>query len=290
MAQSYLCTEQQNILSAEITTLRNEIDSLKKCQVDFIKLSTILFGLAITGIATITPHIDKIKELQGTIIPFESFHLLIYILILSFISLCYPYIMWIIIHKCRSIFRIIAYIRLIEKGISSINEGKKFKYQGYERLHRKLKENSWLTRRIKDFNIYIPRILHEIKTYNQTQSKADNSSFPPNFNFESCDGLDKKNEPYIGNYYGKLLFYLKLTWSINSFLLIVISIHGACFIDLNSTLEIGIYIVIAFFFFIWTLYHFTVTRRHLNEIRYRPFSIDAHFDMWRWAADELDKE
>lgn len=274
-------------LSVEITTLRNEVESLKKCQVDFIRLSTILFGLTITGLATITPHIDKIKDLENTIIPFESFHLLIYILILSFISLCYPYIMWIIIHKCRSIFRIVGYIRLVENGLSAHDEDNQFHYQGYERLHRKLKENRWLTHRIKDFNKYFPRIKREIMTYRQAQCRADNSSFPRGFDFRSCDGLDKTNEPYIGNYYGKLLFYLKLTWFINSFLLILIAVYGGLILDITPIFEKTIYIGFAVFFLLWTFYHLRVTRRQLNEIRYRPFSIDAHYDMWRWASAAL---
>jgi hypothetical protein len=288
MPDNSLLKEQQDMLSVEISTLRNEIDSLKKCQVDFIKLATILFGLTVTVVASITPHIQNIQSLSIPNFPFRNISLLIYILLLSFISLCYPYIMWIIIHKSRSIFRIIAYIRFIEQSISSINEIH-YKYQGYETLHRKLKENKWLSSRIKDFNKYFPRIFSEFITYRQKQKKADDSSFEDNFLYTSCDGIEKSNEPYIGNYYGRLLFYLQLIWGINSFILIIITSYGLVCLQKGSLLESYFYIFVTTFFILWTVYHLVVTKRQLNEIRYRPFSIDAHFDMWKWASDEIRK-
>lgn len=276
----------KDILTVELNALRSEIESLKKCQVDFIRLATILFGLTVTGLATITANLDKINQITESNHEIKSIGILVYILILSFTSLCYPYLMWVIIHKCRSIFRIIAYIRFIEDDVSTQDDAFVKNYQGYERLHRKLKENSWLKGRKIDFNKYIPRILHEFQTYKRRQEKADNSSYEKynDFEFQSCDGLNKEKEPYIGDYYGKLLFYLQLIWSINSAILVMISLYG--FYD-SHEVERFIYLGSALFFSLWCIYHIVVTKRQLNEVRYRPFSIDAHYDMWKWAFLEI---
>lgn len=276
----------KDVFIVELSALRNEIESLKKCQVDFIRLATILFGLTVTGVATVTANIDKIKLISDSNDMFGNLSVLIYILILSFTSLCYPYLMWVIIHKCRSIFRIIAYIRFIEDNIATHDDAYIKNYQGYERLHRKLKENFWLKKRLIDFNKYIPRILREFQTYKTRQEKANDSSFTkcPTFKFSSCDGLDKTKEPYIGNYYGKLLFYLQLIWQLNSAILVIISFYG---FTTSHSVERYVYLASALFFSLWCIYHVVVTKRQLTETRYRPFSIDAHYDMWKLAFFEL---
>jgi len=50
----------------------------------------------------------------------------------------------------------------------------------------------------------------------------------------------------------------------------------------NSNYDI-IYYVILIILIMWSLYFYNISRKQLKEIRYRPFSIDAYYDMWNWA-------
>jgi hypothetical protein len=38
---------------------------------------------------------------------------------------------------------------------------------------------------------------------------------------------------------------------------------------------------------VYGLAKYWITRRYLMELQYRPFSIEAHLDMWLWAQERL---
>ena len=273
-------------IRVELEKLRDEIYELKRCQIDFIRLATIIFGLAASVIAALTPYLSIYNEYLKPV------NVLLYIAILSVIGLVYPYIIWIIIHKCRSIFRIVAYIRLIEELVCFKKEDICATWPGYERLHRKLKEHKWLAVRIFSFENVFERARRDIRSYKhwiklaekESEKKGAGEQKPPSPPFLSVNGLGGKG-PYIGDYYGKLLFFIKLLWAIASVALLSLSVYATFNAD---GLWIYLFGGIGVLFLLWIIYHLHLSRRYLLELRYRPFSIDAYYDMWKWALENFD--
>lgn len=272
------------LIEIELEKLRDEIYDLKKCQVDFIRLSLIIFGAIATIIGALLPYL---KIFENNI--FNPWILLIYILIISIIPITFPYILWIIIHKSRSIFRIVAYIRAVEHKLSSsnnyINE-----HVGYETLHRKLREFPWLSVRITSFSNIFKRIIMNFSGYRKSTEKANkeyNKIFKnANQNLISVDGLEKgKSGPYIGDYYGRIIFFIKILTSLGYLALIPFIFIGIK----NSPNEYYqlLFIFIGVLIIVWAIYQYRLSRRYLMEIRFRPFSMDAYFDMWIWAINDL---
>jgi len=284
-----------NIVDIELKTLREEIYELKKCQVDFVRLATIIFGLVASVVAALIRYFPKLDGSMHTMIYYFSL-----IFIIATIPLVFPYISWIIVHKCRSIFRIVAYIRIIEELI--LNQQSQFtnSYFGYETLHRKLKSHPWLTIRIVPFQRHLKMIINDFRNY-KTRTKSANSNFKKwcvdneidydSFDIKSKDGLiEEESTPYIGNYYGKILFFVKLLAGIGSLVIIGISLY-ATIIFFKTNLWISVlFVIITISVMFWSLYHHLLTKRYLMELRFKPFSIDAYYDMWRWATTMLSNE
>ena len=260
----------------ELDKLRDEIYELKKCQIDFIKLSTIIFGLVASAIAALTPHLPIFDQ------HLKPVNAILYLCILSIIGFAHPYIMWVIIHKCRSIFRIVAYIRILEELATKGGEKSFHFYHGYETLHRILKKHPWLSIRVFSFDRLFIRVLRDIRSYKHWIDMID-EKFPQQ-TLVSIDGIKEKGI-YIGDYYGKLLFFTKLLWFMGCIGLVVLSFYG---VYRSQGLWSWFFGGVGIFFILWAAYHLLLTKRYLLELRYRPFSIDAHYDMWKWALDQLE--
>jgi hypothetical protein len=276
----------------EVPKLKDEIDSLKKCQVDLLRLAIIIFGAILSVDAAL------IKSLQLSSGFYNWVNLLFYILITSIIPISLPYLAWIIIHKCRSIFRIVAYIRLVE-GMQSGRINVEI-YTGYETIYRQLREHPWLRSRIIPFNtlnIFKRFFENLFKGYKYWTGKAiDNATNAGIIDKEqiSRNGLKAKrkednkeeirHEVYMGDYYGKQLFFIELLEILGflaTMIFIFIGIYNG-YVN-NDFIELCLFGIIGIIMILWMIYHFLLLKRYLKELRYRPFSHDAYFDMWVWA-------
>lgn len=228
------------LMRAEHDKLRDEINELKRCQIDFIKLGTIVFGLVVSVISALTPHLQIFNE------NLKPVNLILYLCMLSIIVIVHPYIMWIIIHKCRSIFRIIAYIRILEE--LSIKGGY---YYGYETLYRKLKQHPWLSVRVSD-RLFI-RVLRDARSYKHwINMVGENYS---DDTLISMNGI-KEKRLYIGDYYGKILFFIKLLWFIGCLGSIALSFYG---VYKFQGFWPWIFGCAGIFFILWVTYHLLLT-------------------------------
>ena len=279
------------LIDLELTKLREEIFQLKRHQIHFIFLAIALFGAVASIVAALLPHLPIFSE-EG----FNPVYVLSYISITSIIPIIYPYISWVIIHKCRSIFRIVAYIRTIENIMLEKSHEIHNYFFGYERHHRKLKDHPWLKIRIVPFHKFLKRLDNDFQTYKERTEKAirayekwkntvkDKYKVTENISY---DGLRKKVEvPYIGDYYGKILFFVNLLGIIGVIAVVILSIYAYYY---TGGFYHYFFLLIAISSILWYVYHFRLLKRYLMELRYQPFSIDAHYDMWQWAIQRLQK-
>ncbi len=239
-----------------------------------------MFGAIITVIVSLI-QLFKIDSIYTV----SDLNVLAVISIVSIQLITIPYFLWIIIHKCRSIFRIVAYIRFVEENYLVNSETIFF---GYENLQSQMKKHPWLLSRISTFSFtfhklvndmrcYLPQTYKSIKQYRKSELIQ-----PTRSKITSTIGNNKKHRvAYLGDYYGRLLFFMKLLFFI-SIIAIIILIAFGIFVNDYSIYD-NIYYVIFIVLIMWSLYFYNISRKQLKEIRYRPFSIDAYYDMWNWA-------
>jgi len=272
--------QKEKIIEVELIKLRDEIFFLKKCQLDFIRYAILMFGTAVTIIVSILQFfkIDNIYTISDE-------NILTIILIISILVITFPYFLWIIIHKCRSIFRIVAYIRFVEDKYLVQSEETFF---GYENLQSQMKKHPWLLSRISTFSFSFTKLINDMRCYLLQTSKSIRSYRlseqiqPTRSKIISPIGNKKKYKvSYLGDYYGRLLFFIKLLFLISIITIMILLTYGI-FGNSNSNYDI-IYYVILIILIMWSLYFYNISRKQLKEIRYRPFSIDAYYDMWNWA-------
>lgn len=278
--------DKEKFIEIELAKLRDEVFFLKKCQLDFIQYATIMFGSVITVIVSILQFfkIDNIYNISDP-------NILVLVLILSILVISFPYFLWIIIHKCRSIFRIVAYIKFIEENYSEYSNNH---FWGYENLHSQMKKHPWLLSRISSFTFSLSKIVSDMRCYNLQTSKSvknyRNSELknPTRSKIISQRGHSKnKSVSYLGDYYGRLLFFVKLLFLISVIAVVALLLYG---IFLNTcTILDSIFYVILTLIILWFLYFDNISRKQLKEIRYRPFSIDSYYDMWNWAFIKMNR-
>ena len=279
--------EKEKIIEVELSKLRDEIIFLKKCQLDFIKYATIMFGFIITVIVSIVQFF-KINDIYTI----SDSNVLTIILIISILVITFPYFLWIIIHKCRSVFRIVAYIRFVEENYVDKSETRFF---GYENLQSQLKKHPWLLSRISTFSLSFNKLVNDMRNYLRQTYKSiisyrkSEQLQPTRSKIISPIGNKKKHRvSYLGDYYGRLLFFMKLLFFISIVTIIILLAYGI-FVNANSSYD-KIYYAVFILLVIWSLYFYNLSRKQLKEIRYRPFSIDAYYDMWNWALIKMKQK
>jgi len=273
--------ENEKVIEIELSKLRDEILFLKICQLDFIKYATIMFGTIITVVVSIMQFfkIDNIYAISDS-------NVIKIILIVSIpVIITLPYFLWIIIHKCRSVFRIVAYIRFVEENYLVRSEVCIF---GYENLQSQMKKHPWLLSRISTFSFSFKKLFNDMRFYLFQTSKAiknyrkSEQIQPTRSKIISTIGNNKRHKvSYLGDYYGRLLFFMKLLFLISIVVILFLIAYGI-FINVNSSYGY-IYYAIITVLLLWSIYFYNLSRKQLKEIRYRPFSIDAYYDMWNWA-------
>ena len=279
--------ENEKVIEIELSKLRDEILFLKICQLDFIKYATIMFGTIITVVVSIMQFfkIDNIYAISDS-------NVIKIILIVSIPVITLPYFLWIIIHKCRSVFRIVAYIRFVEENYLVRSEVCIF---GYENLQSQMKKHPWLLSRISTFSFSFKKLFNDMRFYLFQTSKAikkyrkSEQIQPTRSKIISPIGNKKKHRvSYLGDYYGRLLFFMKLLFFISIVTIIILLAYGI-FVNANSSYD-KIYYAVFILLVIWSLYFYNLSRKQLKEIRYRPFSIDAYYDMWNWALIKMKQK
>ena len=169
-------------------------------------------------------------------------------------------------------------------------------FSGYERCYRKLKDHPWLRTRIIPFNQFFKKLNNDFETYKNRTVNAiiAYKKWERNIHrkyeiseITSNDGLGKKdNVSYFGDYYGKILFLINLLGIIGAFAAFALAIYGSYY---TGGFYHYFFLIIGIVFILWYAYHFRLLKRNLIELRYQPFSIDAHYDMWQWAIQRLQK-
>ena len=124
---------------------------------------------------------------------------------------------------------------------------------------------------------YLLQTSKAIKSYRKSEQIQ-----PTRSKIISPIGNNKKHRvSYLGDYYGRLLFFMKLLFFISIVVMMLLIVYGI-YINDNSNYD-SIYYAILIVLILWSSYFYNISRKQLKEIRYRPFSIDAYYDMWNWA-------
>ncbi len=254
-----------------ITQLNQEILDLKNCQVDMVKLALKLFtavSLFISGIATaVVSFRGTDNQLLHNLTNLEVSLLLFPIIIIILITpISFPIFMRIIIHKCRSIFRMVGYIRLSEEL-----EHKEQLIVPYEYGYGIIRRFPFLLNRIpakKGIVYYFWDHLKEL--------------LPCRLKYTKLPGKKKRYQlkpVYIGRYYFNLGFFLALLLSIHLIIFGIISFLIITHMPLGFLkMAIGI---LDFYIFFWCWYNFMLLRRYFFEIHYYPFSIYSWYCLFK---------
>ncbi|MHB2154068.1 hypothetical protein ACX8XN_06690 [Calditrichota bacterium GD2] len=260
-----------------IDNLNQEILDLKRCQVDMVKLSIEIFTAVSLFISGIAAAIFGLKFTENNLIKHLTtldFSMLLFplIIIILITPISFPIFMRIIIHKCRSIFRMVGYIRLSEE----IDDRLIIPYEyGYGILRK--------------FPIFVNRILQKNNfCYYFCQKPFDFIKELLPFKLKYPRLLEKKEEShlihiYIGRYYFNLGLFLALLSFIHLCLFAIVSYLIIAHLNVFYA-KVGIIILDVLIFF-WCWYNFMLLRRYFYEIHYYPFSIYSWYCMFKVIDD-----
>ncbi len=257
-----------------IAQLNQEILELKNCQVDMVKLAIKLFttvSLFISGITTAVVfkgiNLQFLHNFSNLELSLFLYPLIIIILITP---ISFPIFLRIIIHKCRSIFRMVGYIRLSEEL-----ERQKGAIVPYEYGYGIIRRYPILLNRIpsrEGFFYYICDRLKELP--------------PCRLKYSKLPGLKKSHklkQTYIGRYYFNLGFFLTLLLLIHLIIFGIISYLILVHMSIPFLkISIG---VLDGYIFLWCWYNFMLLRRYFFEIHYYPFSIHSWYCMFKVVND-----
>ena len=256
-----------------IDQLNQEILELKNCQVDMVKLAIQLFtvvSLSISGIAAVVfgfkvSDNNLLGNLNLTELSILVFPIIIIILITP---ISFPIFMRIIIHKCRSIFRMVGYIRLSEELENHLIIPYEYGYailRNHPIFLNRMLQNRGLRYYIWDK----PKDIF-------TEMFCPKKKYPKLLSNEEAENLINI---YIGRYYYNLGFFLALLSIIHLILFAVISY---LILAHNNLMTARIIIIgLDFYIFFWCLYNFMLLRRYFYEIHYYPFSIHSWYCLFK---------
>lgn len=255
--------------------LVKEVMDLKLCQIDIVKISIGLFTFVtsvvgvIIGITIKTNIINQFDNINPMIL-YIFIMMILTLLMIAPISL--PIFMRIIIHKCRSIFRLIGYIRLSEEIDYSSNNSNIIPFEfGYSKL--------------RYHPLFLKRIqIDETKTilnrwFNDIKSKLWKEILGKNW--EEIKGLELGElKVYTGRYYCNIWFFLKLLSAIHLliYMVIVIIIN---FMFSSSNLFCVLINSLSIILLVWCVYNMSLIRRYFKEIHYYPFSIGSWYCLFK---------
>ncbi len=313
---------QSRYLDIEASTLNVDIQNLKHCQLDYTQFSTKLFTLTLAAIGAVLlalPAIlerNQIFDLSGTIIIFIA--ALICFSLSAILVYSLPIFAWIIIHKCRSIFRMISYLRILEWIKKDEHNRIKF-WQGYEISYRSIRQHSWLKARTlesggssDDYEFWRKKMHIKFKDDNAKEPNEALKKINTEVNDAGVWKEENREESfYIGNYYEKLIGYISrlmfIALAMDFAVLTLTVIYAIAFYYFNyccfgikpnhpltCIFVIGINIIVmAFAFYILCKRYYQKSKqndRYILELNMLPFSQEAQFFMWCWALNINPRE
>lgn len=268
-------------MNQRVSDLHNEMLDLKKCQVDLMKIAIALFAVISSIIVALYGHFGPIEFVNKSGVAYEF--TLPALALLSIIPLIYPYIAWIIIHKCRSLFRISSYIRFLEEQgiIPNTPSNVDLKAYGYERLYAEMGKDAWLNTRFTES--VVKNFFANLKPYSMWGKKYK----------EACD--INITPSYIGGYYSRILrfiIYMSVpywaTGIIFSIICIVTAINTFGFdLIFLQTLPFIAYIFLMVFF---ATYNTILLDRYNKELKGIPFSKCAQYEILINAFNRIKAE
>ena len=258
--------------------LNSELLDLKSCQIDLINLSVRLFSyisifiVAIFGFAFDLFYKNK-EQISEFPAQFNELHFIFFvglIFILSITPISYSLFMRIILHKCRSIFRILGYIRVVEEF--SIDEKT---ILPYEIAYAKLRcLNIFSERIIQDEGIsycFLYKPLDIIKEISLSHKRVPL--------YKKIDNKKLANI-YTGRYYKNKWFFLKILAGLHLILITLLVSWLVSVQTLNSVYHC-LFMLFFLFLLVWCVYNERLIHRYFFEIHYYPFSIHSWYCMFK---------
>jgi len=268
--------------------LNDELIDLKSCQIDILKMSIAIFtfvSIFLGGLAgaILKPDLNFADIDQYILLLFVLFVLVI----LGIAPITFPLFMRIILHKCRSIFRLMGYIRFCEE--STVKDEKNvIPYElgysvirGHPILRGRLPKHHGL------INFYFEKpwsVILEIFT---------------NKNWKTIDKKKHKIKLrylYTGRYFSNIWFFMRILAAIHIILALSISVIFILYgiqsesttiaKDINLVMTSWPYNIVFFYDLIllaWCLYNHRLINRYFKEIHYYPFSIKSWYLLFKIA-------
>ena len=266
----------------KISGMYTEMKDLKQCQIDFLKISVGLFAIISSTILGYLKINSPIHFFEGGSVDLWSSWAII--LLLSIIPFIFPYIAWIIIHKCRSLFRISAYIRIIEDYCCKDNcdESQRKIIYGYESLYRIYKEDPLLLARIR--GSFWKNYLSRFGSYKWWLRIYDHSNKKGKLDISNDTG-------YKGGFYSRvvrLIIYMQLPY-------LSFCIFLPCFIVYTSIAKYDndifnwhflFFFMYLMFILIYSAYNHILLMRYQKELMGIPFSQDSQYQIWKRAIEK----
>jgi len=261
-----LSDAERDFALAEYKALRDEIVHLKNCQVRLVEIGLVIIGAVSTVLGF---HTLSAKTTTDAGIP-ECATTFWVVLVIPAI---FPVLGWLIVHKCRSAFRAIAWCRVVEEFVNKEPTTRGLIYRGYESCYARLRNCSWLVEREKSSPQWIVFLKERILP---SKGKVATSTVL-GMDGDAADRVD--NPGYIGTYYSVILSILMvfafLGWG--AFVALIILTGGVAphvwlgWVAIAVAVIMGIYLWLSFRY----LMHHCV-----RELGGRPFSIQAYYEMF----------
>ncbi|HOI55572.1 MAG TPA: hypothetical protein PLP01_10015 [Phycisphaerae bacterium] len=257
---------------AEYKAVRDEIVHLKNCQVRLVEIGLVIIGAVGTVLGFHTLSAETSAE-GGTPECATTFWIVLVI------PAVFPVLGWLIVHKCRSAFRAIAWCRVIEEFVNDAPAVKGMTYRGYESCYAQLRNCSWLVERETKSPGWI-RILKEwiLPSKGKVQVSTTLAMSP--------DAATRVEQPgYIGTYYSVILSILMVFALLGWVAFVALMFITGCvppsvglgWVASVVAVTMGIYFSLSFRY----LMHHCV-----RELGGQPFSIQAHYEMFKQVLSQ----
>lgn len=265
----------------KLSDLAEEMLDLKKCQIDMLKIAITIFAIISSVLLGFLRYCTPSSIVDDLSINYRM--TLSYLGLFAIIPILFPYMIWIIIHKCRSLFRISSYIRLLEdKNISDHSTSNTIPISiiGYETLYRKMRDDPWFLVRFEDswWKNYINRYMPYSYWYNKYQK-----AYP-----------SKLKESYKGGFYSRVV--RMIAYMAIPFFILFISTSFWYIHHFHVGLKMSYFDfrltpfwLFPFLIIFYALYNIILLNRYNKEIMGIPFSHDAQYEMWKRALDSKEE-
>ena len=270
-----------------IKELNQEVMDLKACQIDMLNLALRIFTFVSMFITAAIAALFKIapnwRELLTAPYRGEVYLLVSVLLMITLTTpIIFPIFIRIILHKCRSIFRLLGYIRLAEEY-----ERKNITIIPYEYGYALIRCHPILTERIPSSHGIKLIFWEKPWDFIRELFLAKGSKL-----INRREARNNIRALYTGRYYSNLSFFLKILAGIHLFIFAFL-----CYLILKHTDSELVRWVIGILdgiVFLWCWYNLSLIHRYFYEIMFCPFSIHSWYCLFKvinlhYLADNLDQ-